>query len=393
MRILFPTIAYKMNSGSIYNDLVDCLVEHGHQIVICRSCSDEKSSKIYKVNSNLTILNIKTGNQFERNLIKKGINMMLLEKQFINDIKKELENDKFDLILYATPPISLNGVVKFCKKKYNARTFLMLKDIFPQNAVDLNIIKKNSIVYKIFSKKEENLYQISDYIGCMSQKNIEYLNKYNQSIQDKAHIFFNSIKIPKEITFKSSNNNTTTFLFGGNLGKPQNMPFLIDIIENLKNYPLANFIIVGTGTEEYLIKQYSEENTINFRYLSYLKKVEYDRLLQSCDVGLICLDPRFTIANIPSKLPTYYALKKPVLAITDDFTDLRNMVETEKCGWWCSSNNKDEVINVIKKICKSKEEQIKRGLHARNYALKYFDVEINVKQIENFMEVINNETV
>ena len=99
MRILFPTIAYKMNSGSIYNDLVDCLVEHGHQIVICRSCSDEKSSKIYKVNSNLTILNIKTGNQFERNLIKKGINMMLLEKQFINH-SYLLNNDLFLYCFY-----------------------------------------------------------------------------------------------------------------------------------------------------------------------------------------------------------------------------------------------------------------------------------------------------
>ena len=388
MKIFFPTIAYKMNSGSIYNDLVDCLIEHGHQIVICKSCSNEKKSTISKINSNLTILDIKTGDQFEHNMIKKGINMMLLEKQFIYGIKKFLKNNQFDLILYATPPISLNGVVKFCKKKYNAKTFLMLKDIFPQNAVDLRIIKQNSFIDKVFSKKEENLYQLSDYIGCMSQKNLEYLRKFEDPIKNKAHLFFNSIRINKEEKFAQSaeKKDRTTFLFGGNLGKPQNISFLLNIIDNLKDYPLANFIIVGKGSEDFLVKQYSEKNSINFQYLPYLKKSEYDKLLKTCDVGLISLDPRFTIANIPSKLPTYYACRKPVLAITDEFTDLRDMIETEKCGWWCSANQKKQIIDLIKEICQSKDEQILRGLNARSYALKYFDVEQNVRQIEEFME-------
>ena len=313
---------------------------------------------------------------------------MLLEKQFIYGIKKFLKNNQFDLILYATPPISLNGVVKFCKKKYNAKTFLMLKDIFPQNAVDLRIIKQNSFIDKVFSKKEENLYQLSDYIGCMSQKNLEYLRKFEDPIKNKAHLFFNSIRINKEEKFAQSaeKKDRTTFLFGGNLGKPQNISFLLNIIDNLKDYPLANFIIVGKGSEDFLVKQYSEKNSINFQYLPYLKKSEYDKLLKTCDVGLISLDPRFTIANIPSKLPTYYACRKPVLAITDEFTDLRDMIETEKCGWWCSANQKKQIIDLIKEICQSKDEQILRGLNARSYALKYFDVEQNVRQIEEFME-------
>lgn len=394
MKIIFPTIAFSHNGGSIYNDLVNCLLEHGHEIVICRSDSTVEYTVLEKINDKFQILNIKTGNQFEKNLIKKGINMLLLEKQFVSGIKKYLSNYNFDLVLYATPPISLNGVVKYCKEKYKANSFLMLKDIFPQNAIDLGMIKENSMIHKFFSNKEKKLYQLSDYIGCMSNKNKEYLNKYGKEIINKSHIFYNSIKIDDKIEKKVDYNiEYTTFLFGGNIGKPQNIDGLIEIIDNLKSYSKAKFIIVGKGTEDSTVKEYSRENSVNLTYIPYLEKREYIKLLDSADVGLISLDPRFTIANIPSKLPTYYNLQKPVLAITDAYTDLKDMILDEDCGWWCNASNKQEIIDCIKEICESKEKQIQKGLNAFNYAKKYFDVEINVKQIEKFMEENKDESI
>lgn len=391
MKILFLTISYSINGGTIYNDLVDCLIEHGHEIVVCRSSLDNSIHHIEDIKKGLTLLNVKTGNQFEKNLIKKGINMILLENQFISAIRKCLNGYSFDLILYATPPISFNGVIQYCKKKFEAKSFLMLKDIFPQNAVDLGMMKKGSYVYNYFSKKEKKLYDVSDYIGCMSNKNVEYLNKYDIEIQKKAHIFYNSIKIHDTLKSNHSQNEITTFLFGGNLGKPQNIKFLLSIVEELKTYSKARFIIVGKGTEDLMVKKYAESNLKNFSYIPFLEKKEYDKLLLNCDIGIISLDPRFTIANIPSKLPTYYLYKKPVLAITDEFTDLREMVEKEKCGWWCSSNDRRTVIKVIKEICKSKPQQIQRGLNAYGYVKRLFDVETNVEQIEKFMEEKNNE--
>lgn len=387
MRIIFLTISYNQNGNSIYNDLINSLINHNHQITICRSNCEIGKTTLKKVNENLHILDIQTGNQFEKNLIKKGINMLFLERQFIKAIKKNLQSYSFDLVLYATPPISLNGVVEFCKKNFNAKSFLMLKDIFPQNAIDLKMIKKNSFIHKFFSKKEEKLYRISDYIGCMSQKNKDYLKKYDLSIQQKSHIFFNSVKISDEKDEEiPASSQYTVFLFGGNIGKPQNINYLLKIIDYLKTYPKSKFIIVGKGTEKEIVENYAKTNSRNFKYINFLEKEEYENLLKSADIGLISLDPRFTIANIPSKLPTYYNLKKPVLAITDTCTDLKDMILENECGWWCDANDMENIINTIKEICESKEEQKRRGLNAYNYLKEYFDVEINVKQIENFME-------
>ncbi len=136
---------------------------------------------------------------------------------------------RYDLILYATPPITLYSAIKYCKKQYNAKTFLMLKDIFPQNAVDLELFSKYSLIYLYFRIKEKKYYQISDNIGCMSKGNIEYILENNHKInKKKLCIFYNSIRTNNN---KSTifNKNKTIFIFGGNIGKPQNIMFLLGV--------------------------------------------------------------------------------------------------------------------------------------------------------------------
>ena len=88
----------------------------------------------------------------------------MLETQYISAIKKYFSNIKFDLILYSTPPVTLVRPIKFIKKRDNAKTYLLLKDIFPQNAVDMGILGRKGIkglLYKYFRKKEKMLYALS----------------------------------------------------------------------------------------------------------------------------------------------------------------------------------------------------------------------------------------
>ena len=110
---------------------------------------------------------------------------MTLEGKFISAIKKYFSDVKFDLVLYSTPPITLQKAVQFVKKRDKAITYLLLKDIFPQNAVDLGMLSKHGvkgILYKYFRKKEKILYANSDYIGCMSQANVDYVINHNPEV-------------------------------------------------------------------------------------------------------------------------------------------------------------------------------------------------------------------
>lgn len=383
IRILLISISYSESKSNIYNDLVHKLVRNGHHVTVVSSeTSSQKNSENYKI---LGFQDKMTGNI---NLIKKGINTLLIGRKFNKFISQNLYNDNFDLILYATPPITLNSTVKYCKKKFKAKSYLMLKDIFPQNAVDLSMMKKYNPIYWYFRYQEKELYKISDFIGCMSQGNIDYVLNHNRSIDiSKIGLFYNAISISKDVSLEKKENIQTVFIFGGNIGEPQNISGLLKIISNLNDYKLAKFIIVGSGSKDYIIKNFIEQmKPSNLEYYSYMLKEKYNDLLQKADVGLISLDPRFTIPNIPSKLPTYMNLKKPILAITDTATDLQDIINESGCGWWCNANKIENAVKIIKYICENKNEQQEKGTNGYEYLCKHYDVSINVRQIEDFME-------
>lgn len=392
MRILYLSISFDEKGDNLYNNLVDSLLRRNHSITIVKA--DINSNTLNIKTDNYRILNVKTGNPFEHNLIKKGINQLLLQKYFKKAITKNLNDEKFDLILYATPPITLYKVIEYCKEKYKAKTFLMLKDIFPQNAVDLDMFTKNSLIYKYFRNQEKKYYEVSDYIGCMSKGNIDYLLKHNHDLSDKkVGLFYNSIRVDTQLE-TDFNKDKTIFLFGGNLGKPQNISFLLKVIYRLKNYPNAYFKIVGKGTEQGIINEFVNKYSLsNLEYIEYLSSDKYEKILRNADVGLISLDPRFTIPNIPSKFQSYLRQKKPVLAITDCNTDIKNMILDNECGWWIKAVNEENVANVIKQICENKESQIQKGKNGFKYFVKEFDVEKNVDILEKFMEENSNESI
>lgn len=381
MKILYLSISYSLKKDSLYNNLVDSLLARGHSVTIVR-CSRE--DKLERINKDYAILNVNTGNPFEKNYIKKGINQVLLSHYFKKSIKKNLKDMEYDLILYATPPITLYDVIKYCKIKYKSKTFLMLKDIFPQNAVDLELFSKYSLIYLYFRIKEKKYYQISDNIGCMSKGNIKYILENNHKIdKKKLCLFYNSIRTNND-KFTIFNKNKTIFIFGGNIGKPQNIMFLLEVIKKLKNYDKAYFKIIGKGTEATKVKKFQKNNKLpNFEYLEYLPVHEYEKEMQSADIGVISLDPRFTIPNIPSKFQSYLRQKKPVLAITDKNTDLKQMIIDNYCGWWVEANDVEKIVNKIKSICEDKNKQIQKGENGYKYFIEEFDVEKNVDILEN----------
>lgn len=387
MNILYLTMSYEFKTTGLYQSLINGLAAKGHNITIVRGMQSIKKTNLKKVSTCIDCLNVKCGDPFEKKLIKKGLNQISLEYKFKHAIEKFLCEKTYDLILYATPPVTLCNTVKYCKVKYNAKTFLMLKDIFPQNAVDLDLIKKNSYIYHFFRKKEKRYYLVSDYIGCMSLGNVDYVKQHNpEIIHSKLHVFYNSITIDKVDRPAYFNKDKTVFLFGGNLGRPQNIPLLIEIVKELNSYPDAHFIIVGKGTEAGMIKKFcSEEKPQNLIYRSFLPQEEYEEILDKVDVGLISLDTRFTIPNIPSRFQSYLKLKKPVLAITDNVTDLKEMILDHDCGWWCDGRCKEKVVHMIKEICENKVEQKKKGLNGFCYLNEEFNVERNIKQIEKFL--------
>lgn len=381
MKILFLTISRltDVSERNIYNDLMRKFRDEGHDVYIVSPRERRYSEQTSLTTDNgVHVLGVKTLNLIKTNIIEKGLGQVLLQRQFIKAIDKHLNNKSFDLILYSTPPITLNGVVKHLKRCHpNTVSYLMLKDIFPQNAVDLGMMSKTGvkgILYHYFRRKEKALYKVSDYIGCMSPANVEYVLGHNPEVDAaKVEVTPNSIELRKEdimtgkelelkkkkelhyIRFKYQiPTDKPVFIYGGSLGKPQGVDFIVKCFDVFAARKDCYFLIVGAGVEAGKLKDWIyKNNSENIKMVDYLPKEDYDMLASSCDVGLIFLDHRFTIPNYPSRLLSYLEYKMPVLCVTDSNTDVGKIAEKNGYGYWCESNSVEAFASILDKMIKA----------------------------------------
>ncbi|EOD6173812.1 glycosyltransferase family 4 protein [Enterococcus faecalis] len=320
-------------------------------------------------------------------MLEKGISTIQIEQQFINGIKHYFSDIKFDLVVYSTPPVTFAKVVDFIKKRDNCKSYLLLKDIFPQNAVDLGKISKKSLIYKYFRKKEVSLYEVSDYIGTMSEKNSQYILHHNEFDRRKiVEINPNSIRIKndkvdcqllkKEIGSEYGiPEDKVVMLYGGNLGKPQGVDFLLEIIKSLEERKDFFLLIVGSGTEYERIKKYLSSNDIkNTLLINGLPKNEYKKVESIADIGLVFLDKRFTIPNIPSRILGYMESRKPILAAVDRSTDLKEMIVEGQFGYCSEHGDLRKFVGNMEKL-KDKNTRNILGENAFIYLKNNFDVE------------------
>ena len=275
MNVLFLTLC-EYNSifeRDIYTDLLRVFMSHGDKVYLISPIERRHKKESFVIQEGTsTILRLKIGNTQKTNIIEKGISTVLMEQTFIRGIKKYFSNIKFDLVIYSTPPITLVGAVEYVKERDNARTYLLLKDIFPQNAVDIGILSKEGlkgILYKYFRKKEKRLYRVSDRIGCMSPANVKYVLEHNSEIAssvveecpNSVEIIDKSVDVQLRRKIREKYNipvNKKVFVYGGNLGKPQGIPFLIECLKAVSSVDEAFFLIVGDGTEYNLLENYAK---------------------------------------------------------------------------------------------------------------------------------------
>ena len=370
MNIIFLTLDrfFNINDREISEDLMRKFRKEGHNVyvVVPRERRFGLITKL-EVQGGVNILGVKPLNIQKTNILEKGIETLLIESQYISAIKKYLWNIEFDLILYTTPPITFTGVVDYLKRKNpQAISYLLLKDIFPQNAVDIGLFREKSLFNKYFRRKEVKLYRQSDYIGCMSPANVNFLLTHNDYInKEKVEVAPNSIELAEQtvLTQEQRDNikkkynlplDKPVFIYGGNLGKPQGIGFLIQCLDVNKNREDCHFLIVGSGTEYPLIKEwYDTVHPNSVSIYERLPKADYDLLVQCCDVGLIFLDHRFTIPNYPSRLLSYLEYKMPVLCATDPNTDIGRIAEDNGYGFWCESNTVETFTSVLDKMIHS----------------------------------------
>ena len=396
MNIIFLTVSRikEIKSRGIYTDLMRKFRDEGHNVYIVTPYERQFAlpTSLSEVDG-IHLLGVRTLNIQKTNIIEKGIGTILLETQFNRAIKKYLSHVNFDLILYSTPPITFTDVVRNLKKgTSSAISYLLLKDIFPQNAVDLGMFSKNSLIYWYFRQKEIGLYKHADYIGCMSPANVEFVLRHNSFlVHERVEIAPNSIELKKDPINIDRDSirkkydlpiDRPIFIYGGNLGKPQGIDFLIQCLNANCQRNDCHFLIVGNGTEYHKLENwFINTKTDNVSLFPRLPKEDYDALVQSCDIGLIFLDHRFQIPNYPSRLLSYLEYKMPIIAATDINTDIGTIAEKNGYGYCCESKYVESFTACVNKYITTPDTIRKMGERGYQFLLDNYQVDSTYQKI------------
>ena len=390
MRILLLVDDYLPHSTKIgakmMHELAVELVEQNHNVSVATPDHRTSSKYVLDIFDKVEVYRFKCPNVKDESKLKRAINESLLSFYAWKNLKIFFAENKFDLIIYYSPSIFFGPLVRKLKKKWNAKSYLILRDIFPQWVIDHGMIKEKSPIAAYFRKFEKLNYKAADKIGLQSPKNKEWFNlKFN--LDHKTEVLYNWSNespidnLPNTYRIKLGLKNKLVFFYGGNMGEAQDMMNLVRLAQNLSINDNVHFVFAGSGNEVELIKSSISENSMN--NLTLLEPVDqetYRKMLSEFDIGLFSLHRDHSTHNFPGKLLGYMAQSLPILGSVNPNNDIVDVIQSANAGFVSINGEDDVLLENAKRLLNMK---IREQQGDNSYALlkNKFSVEVAVAKI------------
>lgn len=398
MRVLILSDSYppELRSASLLmKELADALSKRGHEVFVATSYPSHNLADIHKISfpivadeNGVKVLRIKTPRHHNVNFILKGIIQLLLPLIFWRAIKKNI--GKIDVVILHSPPLPLTITAARVKRYYKAKFILNLHDFFPQNAVDLGILKNNALI-KFFEDMERAAYKNSDSIVVPSNEHKRFLEEKRGIAPNKINVVPHWIDLkPFKEAIRNGNfrkkyklEDKFIFLFAGVLGPSQGLDLIIRLAERLKTNNEIHFLFVGDGTEkEKLVKMVENKNLSNVSFEEWVSKEEYPNLLKDVDVGIISLTSLNTTPAVPAKLIGYMAASLPVIGFLHKESEGHLIINESGCGISTDYDDEEAAFEAVLSIYTEKNKLKNYGLNGLKYAEKNFTPEIVAEKWE-----------
>jgi len=270
--------------------------------------------------------------------IRRAVNELLLSYRAYYCLKSEIRANPQSLIIYYSPTIFWGAFVWYLKRKWCAKSYLVLRDFFPQWAVDAQILSHHSPITKFFRLIESINYSVADVIGVQSPRNLTvFTSQFNTKA--RVEVLYNWATPQSTIGTESNFRNRLglddkiVLVYGGNIGVAQDMSNIVRLADNMKTVEAAHFLLVGDGDEVPLIKKEARRLKLeNLTLLPALEQSEYFQMLSECDIGLFSLNKEHKAHNFPGKLLGYLAIGLPILGSINQDNDLADVVHAAGAG-------------------------------------------------------------
>ena len=391
MNLLLVSIHYppKRSSCAIQmKDLAEQFLLEGHNpIVIVPDDSLSSFSKVDVING-VKVYRLLSPKIIDIGYFRRAINEMLLSFYMLRAIRKTDINLK-DLhgIIWYSPSIFFGPLIWYIKKVANIKSYLILRDIFPEWAIDIGILKKGPIYY-LFKLIAKFQYYVADSIGVQTESNLKYLSKWEKGrAKRRLEVLNNWLtdgkKNPSSILIKDTKlKNRKIFIYIGNMGIAQSMDIILDLSEMYKNDNNVGFLFVGRGSEVERLKKITNEKSLNnVLFYDEINPDELDSLLKDCHIGIVALDPRHKSHNIPGKFLTYMQSGLPVLARINKQTDLEKLININMVGKVYSGSDIKKFYTLSKEMINNSNQRILMSNNGKDLSKKIFSSQSATEKI------------
>lgn len=284
-----------------------------------------------------------------------------------------------DVVEVYSPPLTLGLAGMALATAWRCPFVLNVQDLFPQNAVDLGLIRLG-LVLKGLQALERTIYRRADAITVHSSGNRDFLVAHRGQPPNKVRIIPNWVAPEDFIACRTGEfrdryglNGDFVAVFAGVLGPAQGLDVLVDAAHELADIPDLKLLLVGDGTEKgRLVERCFRRNQRNVVFRDFVGKKEYPGLLADCDVGLVSITSDYRTPVVPGKLLGYMAAGLPVIAALNRESDGHTVVAEAGAGYSVSSADVAAVAAALRALHGSRSAAREMGRRGREYVATNF---------------------
>jgi len=313
-------------------------------------------------------------------IIFKLINMITLGiSTFFKALFKFKRND---IVLVVTTPPSLPFVTATAALFRGANYVPLIHDNYPEILFAVGKSSENSLLSKIMGFANRWLYKHAARLIAVGRDMKLLLERKTNGLDVPIDVIPNWAELETVEPRDRSENallselglqQKLVFLYAGNLGYPNDVETIVESAEQLSSNDEIHFIFLGAGVKRpWLEKQVTERGLTNITLLDPKPRSEQLVFLNACDVALVSLVSKMRGVSMPSRTYNILAAGKPMLALTDDESELAFVIEDDSVGWHIEPGNESLLTKTILEIIDRKSELSEMGKRARTSALERY---------------------
>jgi glycosyltransferase involved in cell wall biosynthesis len=376
------------STGRLLHELAQELVRLGEQVSVVTSQPSYGPPETWvkcppnEVRDGVRVLRLVTTRFSKDNMLGRAMNWLTF---MLPMTARVLFTTQADVVyLYTTNPPILGVIGAFVSLLRKHRYVVLLHDSYPHLAVWVGKIKAGGIAEKIWHRLNRFMYGRASETIVLCDKAKELVSRTYHIDPSRITVIHNwadgeELKPrPKRATNFASRHELRdhfVLMYSGNLGLYYNFETLLDAAELLCDEPFKLVLIGAGGRKAWIADQIRERKLSNTLLLPYQPYQTLEDSLNACDASLVTIAKGIEGISFPSKLYTSLAVGKPIVALAEEDSELRTIVERSDVGVWSGLDDGQQLADAIRMMMNDPERCAQQAANARRLLEREFTIE------------------